>query len=78
MPKKTFMPEQIVGKLRQIEVAVGQGKTVPLDCKDAGLVEQTFYGWRKEYGGLPATVLAGQSQDGLGQPVFVVALLAAR
>jgi len=36
MPKKTFTPEQIVGKLRQIEVLVSQGKTVPLACKDAG------------------------------------------
>jgi putative transposase len=52
MPKKTFTPEQIVAKLRQIEVAVGQGKTVPLACKEAGIVEQTFYRWRKEYGGL--------------------------
>jgi putative transposase len=31
---------------------VSQGKTVPLACKDAGIVEQTFYRWRKEYGGL--------------------------
>ena len=52
MPKKTFTPEQIMGKLRQIEVAVSQGKTVALVCKDAGIVEQTFYRWRKEYGGL--------------------------
>jgi putative transposase len=52
MPKKTFTPEQIVAKLRQIEVLVSQGKTVPLACKNAGMVEQTFYRWRKEYGGL--------------------------
>ena len=52
MPKKTFTPEQIVGKLRQIEVLIGQGKTVPLACREAGIVEQTFYRWRKEYGGL--------------------------
>jgi len=52
MPKKTFTPEQIVGKLRQIEVLVGQGKKVPLACREAGIVEQTFYRWRKEYGGL--------------------------
>ena len=51
MPKKTFTPEQIVSKLRQIEVSVNQGKTVPLACKEAGIVEQTFYRWRKEYGG---------------------------
>jgi len=52
MPKKTFTPEQIVGKLRQIEVLVSQGKTVPLACKEAGITDQTFYRWRKEYGGL--------------------------
>ena len=52
MRKKTFTPEQIVGKLRQIEVLIGQGKKVPLACREAGIVEQTFYRWRKEYGGL--------------------------
>ena len=52
MPKKAFTPEQIVPKLRQIEVLIGQGKTVPLACKEAGIVEQTFYRWRREYGGL--------------------------
>ena len=39
MPKKTFTPEQIVGKLRQIEVLVSQGKTVPVACREAGIVE---------------------------------------
>ena len=39
MPKKTFTAEQIVGKLRQIEVLVSQGKTVPQACKEAGIVE---------------------------------------
>jgi transposase-like protein len=52
MPKKTFTPEQIVGKLRQIEVLLSQGKTVPLACKEAGIVDETFYRWRREYGGL--------------------------
>jgi transposase-like protein len=52
MPKKTFTPEQIVATLRQIEVLVSQGKTVPLACKEAGISEQTYYRWRKEYGGL--------------------------
>jgi transposase-like protein len=41
-----------VAKLRQIEVLLSQGKTVPLACKEAGIVDQTFYRWRKEYGGL--------------------------
>ena len=52
MPKRTFTPEQVVTKLRQIEVLVNQGKTVALACKEAGITEQTFYRWRKEYGGL--------------------------
>jgi transposase-like protein len=52
MPKKTFTPEQIVAKLRQIEVLVSQGKTVPVACREGGITDQTFYRWRKEYGGL--------------------------
>lgn len=52
MPKKTFTAEQIVAKLRQIEVIIGQGKTVSQAAKDAGGTDQTFYRWRKEYGGL--------------------------
>jgi len=52
MPKKTFTPEQIVATLRQIEVMLSQGKTVPLACKEAGIVDQTYYRWRKEFGGL--------------------------
>jgi hypothetical protein len=39
MPKKTFTPEQIVGKLRQVEVLVSQGKTVPLAAKEAGIAK---------------------------------------
>src|SRR5258708_6910358 len=53
MPKKTFTPEQIVAKLRQIEVLLSQGKTVPLACKESGIVDQTYYRWRREYGGVP-------------------------
>ena len=52
MPKKTFTPEQIVAKLRHIEVLLSQDKTVPLACKEAGIVDQTYYRWRKEFGGL--------------------------
>ena len=52
MPKKRYAPEQIVGKLRQIEVLISQGKTIPVACRDAGITDQTFYRWRKEYGGL--------------------------
>ena len=52
MPKKAFTPEQIVGRLRQIEVLVNQGKTVPLARKEAGITDQTYYRRRKEYGGV--------------------------
>ena len=52
MPKKRFSPEQIVTLLRQIEVTMGQGKSAQLACRDAGISEQNFYCWRKEYGGL--------------------------
>ena len=52
MPKKTYTPEQIVATLRQIEVLVSQGQRVPLACREAGIAEQTYYRWRKEYGGL--------------------------
>lgn len=52
MPKKTFTPEQIVLLLRQVDIAVAQGKSIPIACKDAKISEPTFYRWRKEYGGL--------------------------
>ncbi len=52
MAKKVFTPEQIVTKLRQIEVAIAQGKSVPLSCREAGISDVSYYRWRREYGGL--------------------------
>ena len=52
-------PEQIVTVLRQIEVQMANGKTVPQACKEAGIHTQTFYRWRKEYGGLNRNKLWG-------------------
>jgi transposase-like protein len=49
---KKHSPEQIVSILRQIEVASANGKTHPVACRESGITEQTFYRWRKEYGGL--------------------------
>jgi transposase-like protein len=49
---KRHSPEQIVNVLRQIEVAIANGKTTPAACKEVGFTEQTYYRWRKEYGGL--------------------------
>ena len=45
-------PEQIVTVLRQIEVQIANEKKVPQACKEAGIHTQTYYRWRKEYGGL--------------------------
>ena len=50
--KKRMKPEQVVTLLRQIEVGIANGKTTPQACKDAEVTEQTYYRWRKEYGGL--------------------------
>lgn len=52
MAKKRMKPEQVVALLRQIEVAVANGKTTPQACKDSEVTEQTYYRWRKKYGGL--------------------------
>ena len=52
MPRKRPSAEQIVTKLRQIDVLVSQGKTAAAACKEAGTTEQSYYRWRNEYGGL--------------------------
>ena len=52
MPKKRFNAEQIVTLLRQIEVSIAQGKSASVACRDAGISQQSYYRWRKEYGGL--------------------------
>ena len=52
MRKKRHTPEQIIAKLREAEVALSQGKTVPEACRNLGVTEQTYYRWRKEFGGL--------------------------
>ena len=52
MPRKYFTPEQVIHKLREAEVVLGQNKPVAQACKKIGVTEQTYYRWRKEYGGL--------------------------
>lgn len=49
---KKHTAEQIVSLPRQIEVAVANGKTTLVACGESGITEQTYYRWRKEYGGL--------------------------
>jgi len=52
MAKKTFTAEQIISKLREAEVLISQGQTVPVVCKALGVTDQTYYRWRKAYGGM--------------------------
>ncbi len=52
MPRKRPTPEQIIGKLREAEVSLASGQTVLEVCRTLGITEQTYYRWRKEYGGL--------------------------
>jgi len=52
MPMMRYKAEQIVNLLRQIEVAIANGNTTPQACKEAQITAQTYYRWRKEYGGL--------------------------
>jgi transposase-like protein len=52
MKGKRVSAEQIVNKLRQAEVLLAQGQTIPQVSKGLGITEQTYYRWRKEYGGV--------------------------
>lgn len=49
---KRYKAEEIVNKLREIDVKTANGKTIPEACKLIGISEQTYYRWRKVYGGL--------------------------
>ena len=52
MPRKKHSAEEIIGKLREAEVLLAQGKKVPEVSRILGVTEQTYFRWRKEYGGL--------------------------
>ena len=52
MKCKRYSVEQIIGKLREAEVWLSQGRTVKEVSRELGVTEQTYYRWRKEYGGL--------------------------
>jgi putative transposase len=52
MPKKGYSPEQIINKLREAEVLISQGTAMAMVTKNIGVTEQTYYRWRKEYGGM--------------------------
>ena len=50
--KKRYSGPQIVAKLRQADLLIGQGKTVPEVCKELEISQQTYYRWRQKYGGM--------------------------
>jgi transposase-like protein len=50
--KKAHTPEEIFAKLRQVEVLIGQGRTVAAAVRAIGVTEPTYYRWRAEFGGL--------------------------
>lgn len=52
MPRKRFSAEEIVNKLREADVLLSTGQTVAQACKQIGVTDQTYYRWRREYGGL--------------------------
>ncbi len=52
MKRKRHSAEQIISKLREAEVLLQKGQAVPQACRQLGVTAQTYYGWRKEYGGM--------------------------
>ncbi len=52
MPRRRFTTEQIIQHLRECEVLLAQGRTIAQVCKKIGITDQTYYRWRKEYGGI--------------------------
>src|SRR2546421_10290766 len=52
MPRKSYKPEEIVAKLRQVDVLTSQGKNVAEAIRSIGISEVTYYRWRQEFGGV--------------------------
>ena len=52
MAQKRHRVDQIISKLRRVDVELGKGKKVPEVCKLIGIAEQTYYRWRQKYGGM--------------------------
>ena len=52
MVRKTYTPEQIINKLREAEIHINQGISIAEASRKIGVTQQTYYRWRKEYGGL--------------------------
>ena len=52
MSRKIYSPEQIISKLREAEVCLGKGETTKQACRKIGVTENTYYRWRKSFGGM--------------------------
>ena len=52
MAKQRFTAEEIIHKLREADVVIGQGKTIAEACKALGVTDKTYFRWRKTHGGL--------------------------
>jgi len=52
MAKKGYTPEQIINRLREAEILLSQGSSISEASRKIGVTEQTYYRWRKEYGGM--------------------------
>lgn len=52
MSRKRYTPEQIIGMLREAEVRLSKGETIGTVCRVLGISDQSYYRWRREYGGL--------------------------
>ncbi len=55
MSRKKYSPEQVIIHLREVEVLCSQGKTIAEAARQIGVTEQTYYRWRKRYGGMTVT-----------------------
>ncbi len=52
MARKRYTAEEIIGHLRTVEIESGRGTAIPDACRTLGITEQTYYRWKREYGGL--------------------------
>jgi putative transposase len=55
MSRKRYTPEQIIGMLREVEVELSRAQKLGQICRNLGITEQTYYRWRREYGGMKVT-----------------------
>jgi len=67
MPRKGYTPEQIINKLREAEVLIGQGSTISIVCKKIGASDYTYYRWRKEYGGMRVDQALGRKAPNISK-----------